>query len=97
MGFINKSGILEWTKLNIDTTMPTCGVYVLRNSLKQLIYIGMSEVSMKDRLLSHWNNNDIPNVAFFDWYQTSDGQNAKSLEEEWIAKYKPVHNTQLRG
>jgi len=96
MGFINKSGILDWNKVNIDTVLATCGVYVLRNATKQLIYIGMSEVSIRDRLLYHWNNNDIPNVAFFDWYQTSDAQNAKSLEEGWIAKYKPVYNTQLK-
>ena len=96
MGFINKSGILEWNKLNIDTVVATCGVYVLRNASREFIYIGRSDISIRDRLLSHWNSNDIPGVAFFDWYQTSDAQNAKLIEEAWIAKYKPIYNTQLK-
>ncbi len=96
MGFINKSGILEWNKLNIDVVLPTCGVYILRNSARQLIYIDMAESSLKDNLLYHWNNNDIPGVAFFDWYQTSDIQNAKLLKEGWVLQYKPAHNSQIK-
>ena len=96
MGYINKSGILEWNKINIDSVAATCGVYVLRNSARELIYIGKSETSLRDRLLSHWNSSDIPNVAFFDWYQTSDGQNAQALERLWVSKYKPTYNDQLK-
>ena len=96
MGYTNKSGILEWNKINIDSVVATCGVYVLRNLARELIYIGKSETSLRERLLFHWGAKDIPNVVFFDWYQTSDAQNARSLEELWISKYKPVYNSQLK-
>ena len=96
MGFINKSGILEWNKNNVESILATCGVYVLRNSVKQIVYIGRSDISLRDRLLVHWNNRDIPNVLYFDWYQTSDALNAKNLEEVWIKQYKPMYNIQLK-
>jgi len=96
MGYINKSGILEWNRANIDTVSATCGVYILRDSLRAFIYIGLSETSLRDRLLAHFNSNDIPNVVFFDWYQTSDAINARSLEQAWIARYKPTYNENLK-
>lgn len=96
MGYINKSGILVWDKYQLDNVLATCGVYVLRDALRNIIYIGKSETSLKDRLLSHWNSKDIPNIAFFDWYQTSDALNARLLEERWVGQYKPKHNTQLK-
>lgn len=96
MGYINKSGILEWSKDNIDNISASCGVYILRNSTRTIIYIGMSETSIRDRLLNHWNVQDVKDVVFFDWYQTSDAQNARELEQMWVSKYQPTYNDKLK-
>lgn len=88
---IKRSDILPWTESDIRSTPEATGVYILRDSENVMIYIGMS-TNLRQRLLEHWTKKDIPGVAFFDWYQTTDEENARKLEEKWIKKYSPKYN-----
>lgn len=92
---INKSLILSWNEFNTQSSPEANGVYVMRESptLEGIIYIGSSN-NLRERLLTHWRENDISSVKFFDWYQTKTDEEAKQLERLWITKYKPRFNTQ---
>ena len=97
MAFPNKSDILIWTKENIDNVPDTCGIYTLRKNtrIEGILYIGMAgERRLKERILEHFNSNDITGVIFFDWYETKTESDAKVLEEFWIDKYAPIYNKQ---
>ena len=92
---INKSLILSWNEFNIQDIPQTNGIYVLRDfpALEGIIYIGSSN-NLRERLLTHWRENDISSVKFFDWYQTNTENEARVLERNWIIKYKPRFNIQ---
>lgn len=97
MAFIQKSGILLWTKKNIDNTPNICGVYILRRStmVEGILYIGMAgDGRLKERILEHFSSKDIPGVNFFDWYETNTERDASVLESFWISKYTPIYNKQ---
>jgi len=92
MGYISKSEVLVWNKDNIDDAVANCGVYILRDSSKGMLYIGVSETALRESLLQHWNDKDISDVVFFDWYETPDVKNAEDLAKTWINKYGPKNN-----
>lgn len=93
MGYIRKSSIMSWTYGNISSTPDVAGVYVLRDANQTIIYIGSAGASrLRERLLEHWNESDIPGVSYFDWYQTSSTEEARVLEKAWIAEHRPKHN-----
>jgi len=97
MAFIKKSGILPWTKGNIDNVLNTYGIYILRKdtTIEGILYIGMaSKGRLREKILEHFNSNDIPGVNFFDWYETTTENDAKVLEKFWITKYIPIFNKQ---
>lgn len=96
MSIIQKSNILTWSKEQIDLAPEEPGVYVLRNlpSLNGIIYIGCSE-NLRSRLNEHWNSTDIPEITWFDWYQTDSVPSARSLEKGWISQYAPKYNQNI--
>lgn len=100
MTIIKKSGILPWNEENIRQAPDATGVYILRKSDQKIEngYVGRTREPrrLRERLLEHWRTKDIPNVAYFDWYQTDSEDNARETEAAWIAKYKPVHNIQQK-
>ena len=85
MAIIEKSGILVWTEENIQQAPNATGVYVLRKADQKIEngYVGRTREPrrLRERLLEHWRNKDIPNVAYFDWYQTDSEDNARSIED----------------
>jgi len=96
MSVITKSNILSWTIENINSVPEQCGVYVLRNfpSINGIIYIDSTE-NLKRRLLEHYISRDIPEVDFFDWYQTDSRESAMELKKVWIEKYSPKYNERV--
>ena len=100
MAVIKKSGIIAWNEANINKVPDATGVYILRKADKQIEngYIGRTREPrrLRARLLEHWQNKDIPNIAYFDWYQTNSEDNAKSIEDRWIKQYQPKHNIQQK-
>lgn len=96
--FIEKSGILSWSIKGIREAPSKTGVYVLRNdsSIEGIIYIGSTN-NLERRLMEHFLSEDIPEVLFFDWYQTSNIENARSLERSWIIKYTPKYNEKINN
>jgi excinuclease UvrABC nuclease subunit len=100
MTFIKKSGILAWNETNIDKVPDATGVYILRKADQKIEngFIGRTREPrrLRERLVEHWRNKDIPNVAYFDWYQTDSEENAKNTEDRWIKQYKPKHNIQQK-
>ncbi|XOA43133.1 MAG: GIY-YIG nuclease family protein [Candidatus Nealsonbacteria bacterium] len=95
---IEKSGILPWSIKNIKDALSKTGVYVLRNdtSVEGIIYIGSTN-NLERRLMEHFLSENIPEVLFFDWYQTSSIENARDLERSWIIKYNPKYNEKINN
>jgi len=93
-----KSGILSWSIKGIKDAPSKTGAYVLRNdsSAEGIIYIGSTN-NLERRLMEHFLSEDIPEVLFFDWYQTSNIENARYLERSWIIKYIPKYNEKING
>jgi len=96
MTIIKRSGILEWTRENIDKVPDATGVYDLRSSPSgsDILYIGrnIAPRRLRERILDHWQEKDVPNVKHFAWYQTDTEENAKKIEDKWIEDIKPPHN-----
>src|SRR4051812_46061842 len=92
----NKSGILPWDIEKIQDAPAKTGVYVLRTAtdLGSIIYVGSSE-NLQQRLREHFSSGEIPNVVFFDWYETNDLNKAISIERIWVEKYSPKFNTRI--
>ncbi|MBI2514926.1 GIY-YIG nuclease family protein [Candidatus Wolfebacteria bacterium] len=72
------------------------GLYVLRNfpGLNGIIYIGKS-LTLKNRLLEHYNLGDVPEVLYFDWYPINTSSEIDRLEREWIIQYNPKYNQRI--
>jgi excinuclease UvrABC nuclease subunit len=98
MNYIRKSVIMQWGHGNISTTPDVAGVYVLRDFSQRIVYIGSAGAGrLRERLMEHWNNSDVPSVSHFDWYQTIGTDDARQLERYWVGKYQPRFNRQLTG
>jgi excinuclease UvrABC nuclease subunit len=71
----------------------TPGVYVLRSfpSPNGILYIGSGE-NLLCELQKHFISEDIPEVAFFDWYPTETIEQARQQEKSWILQYSPKYN-----
>jgi excinuclease UvrABC nuclease subunit len=93
---IRKSEIIHWSRENIQTVPDTNGVYTLRSSttIESILYIGMAGPGrLRDRLLEHFNSQEIGGINYFDWYETNTEEDARILESMWITKYHPPYNT----
>lgn len=69
-----------------------CGKLNSNNSLIPL-YIGRSEVSIKSRLLDHFQQDYWPDVTHFGYRTCSTKQEAEELETSEIQKYRPKYNS----
>ena len=89
----NKSGILPWQIESIQSVPSKPGVYVLRTAteIASIVYIGSTE-NLEKRLREHFSSGEIPNIAFFDWYETDSFDRAIAIERKWIKNYTPKFN-----
>ena len=74
------------------------GIYVLRTATGEIagiVYIGSSD-NLERRLSRHFLLGDVPGILFFDWYETSSSENARTIEKQWIVKYSPKSTTITR-
>lgn len=79
------------------------GVYIMRNGLGQVIYVGKAVV-LKNRVRQYFRNSEKPvkvqamvdNVADFDYIITRTEKDALALENNLIKKYKPHYNILLK-
>lgn len=98
MNVVSKSSILTWEHYIINATPDVAGVYVMRDMNQLIIYIGSAGAGrLRERLLEHWRDTDIPGVKYFDWYQTAGTNDARSLETSWISRYRPRYNEVVAG
>ncbi len=76
------------------------GVYIFKNRLKKIIYIGKAK-DLKKRILSHFSKNKplgnfINKVSSLDFIETKNEKEALLLENELIKKYLPRYNIELK-
>jgi len=91
--FINRSGVLPWQAEKIEGAPSTPGVYVLRTATEigSIIYVGSTD-NLKRGLNEHFLAGDVPDIMFFDWYETVSVDVARVVEKEWVVKYSPKYN-----
>jgi excinuclease UvrABC nuclease subunit len=91
--YINHSSYLPWTAGHVNATPEKPGVYILRPSDQTIGYIGSAGTrGLRARLAEHYNQDNYPRTAYFDWYQTATEADARELELDWIARYSPPWN-----
>lgn len=80
------------------------GVYIMKNSLGEIIYVGKSK-ALKNRLSQYFNSNRnhppkvslmIKNIESFEYIITDTELEALVLESNLIKKYRPKYNILLR-
>lgn len=94
MSILREWGIKKLTKKNVTEIPDETGVYLLMDSNKFVVYVGMSE-SLQEQLLNHLESEDIPNIQYFMVYQLSKTLEARNFERDLIYQYQPYYNTQV--
>ncbi|VAX19685.1 hypothetical protein MNBD_NITROSPINAE01-1593 [hydrothermal vent metagenome] len=88
-------GIFWWVPWELTNVPAVGGVYCLRDINQTIVYIaGAKPGELREKLNKHFKKNDIPDVYYFDWYQTSNEYETDVVKQEWIAEFKPKHNIQ---
>ena len=89
----NQKTVSDWNSR--ITGVYYCGYQVQNGNLFPL-YIGraVGDGGIRGRLLQHLAENKWPDIFIFGYTQCSTPQEAMSLEEQEIAKYKPKYNIQ---
>lgn len=89
-------------KLNMLPLVP--GVYLMKNSLGQVIYVGKAK-KLKNRVASYFRKNTnhsikvlsmVKNIVDFDYFVTASERDALALECNLIKKYMPYYNILLK-
>ena len=78
---------------NIENIKEGPGVYKFFNPRDSLTYAGRTN-NLRQRLLQHLNEGDIPNVRKFEVKHTESTREAVRIEKNIIQRSKPVHNIQ---
>ena len=78
-----KSGILEWSKENLENVTNNSGLFVLKDSpiSGNVLYVGTSE-HLRDELLGLYSS-EMGKVPFFEWYETQSKIDAETLKKTW--------------
>ncbi len=94
--------ILSSLKTKIFLFPKTCGVYIMRNKKKSIIYVGKAK-SLRHRVSSYFNPKNTPkvsilmkNVHSIDYRITSSEYEALLLEHNLIKSHKPKYNILLK-
>lgn len=79
-----------WNRSNLHSVPSVNGVYVLRDQNQNILFIGsVGTYRLRERLMGHLRQNDVPGVRYFEWYQTDGPGSAREQERHWVARYKP--------
>lgn len=78
---------------NIEKVKEGPGVYKFFNPLDSLTYVGKTN-NLRQRLLRHLNEEDVPNVRKFEVKHTESTKEAERIEKNIIQRSKPIHNEQ---
>ncbi len=112
MGFVffldllcyNKNMNREELLNRVKTEVPELpGVYIMKNELGEIIYVGKAKV-LKRRVKSYFDNTPktqktyslVANIFHFDYILTNSELDAFSLESNLIKKHKPKYNILLK-
>ena len=88
-------------KLNTITTSP--GVYLMKDALDKIIYVGKAK-NLKKRVSSYFNNTEkqikvssmVQNIEDFDYIICQSEYDALALESNLIKKFMPYYNILLK-
>ncbi len=79
-----------WNRNNLIVVPQVQGVYVLRDQNQNILFIGsVDSCGLRERLMGHLRENDVPGVRYFEWYQTDGHGSARKKQRHWVARYKP--------
>lgn len=83
-------------KSNVDVAPDNPGVYGLYNASGEVIYYGMSEVSIRSRLQSHQAGNEGPCTAWAHSYNYEACSNPVVREIGLLAAHELIHGSMPR-
>lgn len=95
--------MLQSLKSQIKNLPSSPGVYLFKDSMARILYIGKA-MDLKKRILSHFGKNTadifkeylLPQIADIDFIKTDTVREALILENQLIKKYQPRFNIQWR-
>lgn len=84
-----------FSKMRINDDVPDqSGVYDLLNRDGEVNYTGQAGAGrLRERVLEHLRERDIPGVTHFRVRPTSSGNEAKRIEKDRIKQYSPPYNS----
>ena len=78
-------------RTNISRAPSSTGIYVIKSGRGATQYVGRSQ-NLKARLSQHYSKKSVPNASTFQTRTVRSARKAKSLESEYIRRYKPKYN-----
>ena len=94
----------EELKIKLENLPDNPGVYIYKNKLNKIIYIGKAK-NLKNRVRSYFNNTEdnrqfyeylLKHIDTVDWLITNTEQEALILENSLIKQFKPKYNIDLK-
>lgn len=79
------------SKTNIERVPSSTGIYVIKSGRGTTQYVGRSQ-NLKARLSQHYSKKSVPNASTFQTRTVRSTRKVKSLESEYIRRYKPKYN-----
>lgn len=94
---VAESPWMEWKEEYVDQVPYVCGVYLFYDATCDLIYVGSAGAGMLgERIQKHWREPKWPGIAYFQWIQVSNMEQARDLEAYLISKLQPHFNIQMK-
>ncbi|MGQ9540435.1 MAG: hypothetical protein ACUVTY_05005 [Armatimonadota bacterium] len=85
------SGVFEWNKQNAEQAPACAGVYRFRDAQYQVLYVGCEPQNLRQRLLEHWHQQDIPDACYVSYLPVTSTAKGKEVQQRLIARTKPIY------
>ncbi len=87
------SGVLEWNAQTAQQAPACSAVYRFRDEQYQVLYVGFEPSNLRQRLVEHWNKQDVPEARYVSYLPVTSIAKGKEVEKRLIARTKPAYQT----
>ncbi len=88
------SGVIEWNEQSTRQAPACAAVYRFRDAQYQVLYVGFEPQNLRNRLLEHWRQQDVPDARYVSYLPVTSTAKGREVQQRLIARTKPVYQTQ---
>ncbi|MEJ5252790.1 MAG: hypothetical protein HPY54_06835 [Chthonomonadetes bacterium] len=88
------SGVIEWNEQSARQAPACAAVYRFRDAQYQVLYVGFEPQNLRNRLLEHWRQQDVPDARYVSYLPVTSTAKGREVQQRLIARTKPVYQTQ---